>query len=245
MAIRNSWSQRANPSHELLFDEATASAQDFQMSTSQDTDKWLSDVYHAENRDSLERLYDRWAETYDSDLIGTGYLHTSIITGLVCRHVKRKDAAILDAGVGTGGTGAVLNLLGYNNLTGLDMSEGMLEKARTRECYVDLQKGIMGEKLDFLDRSFDAVISTGTFTLGHAPASAFDELVRILEKDGVLMFSVGTSIWEEMGFKAKLDNLTRDGSISLVDSTPIYRPMPYSPAERDYTTRALVYKRVN
>lgn len=213
------------------------------MPSAQDTDKRLDQVYHAKDRDSLKAIYDSWAETYDADLIGTGYLHTPVITGLVCRHVKRKDAAILDAGVGTGGTGAVLNLLGYNNLTGLDMSEGMLAKANSRKCYADLRIGVLGERLDFLDRSFDAIISTGTFTLGHAPARAFDELTRILEKDGVLLFTIGTVIWEEQGFKAKLNQLVQAGELAPVEQTPIYCPMPYSPAENGYTTRAHVYRR--
>jgi predicted TPR repeat methyltransferase len=209
------------------------------------TDHWIADVYHAKDRENLERLYDSWAETYDADLIGTGYLHTSVITGLVCRHVRRKGAAILDAGVGTGGTGAVLNLLGYNNLTGFDMSDGMLAKAATRECYADLRKAVLGEKLDFPDRSFDAVISTGTFTQGHAPASAFDELTRILEKDAVLIFTVGTIVWEEQGFKSKLEQLVRAGCLSHIESTPIYRPMPYSATESSFTTRAHVYQRTS
>jgi predicted TPR repeat methyltransferase len=215
------------------------------MASRKDTDQRLAQVYHASNRQNLEAIYDDWAASYDADLIGTGYLHTPIITGLVCRHVTRKDAAILDAGVGTGSTGTLLNLLGYNNLTGLDMSQGMLAKARQRKCYADLRKGILGEPLEFLDRSFDAVISTGTFTLGHAPASAFDELTRILETGGILIFTVGTAIWEDQGFKAKLDLLVRQGLLALLESTPIYCPMPYSPAENGYTTRAHVYRRLN
>lgn len=212
---------------------------------SKTTDHWLADVYHAKDRAALEATYDNWAATYDADLIATGYLHTAIITGLVTRHVQRKDAAILDAGVGTGGTGAVLNLLGYNNLTGVDMSDGMLAKARERQCYVDLRKGVLGETLAFLDRGFDAILSTGTFTLGHAPATAFDELVRILEKDGVLLFTVGTAIWEEQGFKTKLDGLVKARELAHVESTPMYRPMPFSPTENGLTTRAYVYRKVS
>lgn len=209
------------------------------------TDHWLANVYDAKDRATLEQLYNTWAETYDADLIGTGYLHTSVITGLLCRHVRNKSAAILDAGVGTGGTGVVLNLLGFNNLTGVDMSDGMLAKAASRQCYVDLRKAILGEKLDFLDRSFDAIISTGTFTQGHATAAAFDELTRILEKGGLLVFTVGTVVWEEQGFKSKLVQLVRDGELILVESTPIYRPMPYSASESSLTTRAHVYQRTS
>jgi predicted TPR repeat methyltransferase len=176
-------------------------------------------------------------------MLATGYLHTPVIIGLVCRHVPRRDAAILDAGVGTGNTGAILSLLGFNNLHGLDMSDAMLAKAEARKCYAELKRGVLGETLDYVDQGFDAVISTGTFTTGHAPASALDELTRILEKDGVLMFTVGTIVWEEQGFGVKVDELIRQRRLEHVETTPIYRPLPFSATESGFTTRAHVYRR--
>jgi predicted TPR repeat methyltransferase len=208
------------------------------------TDQWIDKVYRASDRDSLKATYDQWAQSYDADMLLTGYLHYAVLTGLVCRHAPRKDAAILDAGVGTGALGSLLNVLGYNNLSGLDMSAGMLAKARDRKCYADLRQAVLGEKLDFVDESFDAIISTGTFTEGHAPASAFDELVRMLETDGVMIFTIAAMVWEEKGFKAKLDGFVRAGVLKLVDVTQPYQPMPYSPAESHVTTRAYVYRKV-
>lgn len=205
------------------------------------TDKWLEEVFQSKDRVGLEALYDRWADTYDADLHRVGYLHLAVITGLVCRHVQRRDAAILDAGVGTGAIGSLLNLLDYNNLSGIDMSEGMLKKAAVRKVYGDLRKGILGEALDFVDGSFDAIISTGTFTQGHAPASAFDELVRVLEPGGVLIFTMGSMVWDENGFRSKLENLPQ---LKVVETTPLYCPMPFSPAENGLTTRAHVYRKV-
>jgi predicted TPR repeat methyltransferase len=208
------------------------------------TDLWIDKVYRASDRDSLKATYDQWAESYDADMLLTGYLHYAVLTGLVCRHAPRKDAAILDAGVGTGALGSLLNVLGYNNLSGVDMSEGMLAKAGERKCYADLRQAVLGEKLDFVDESFDAIISTGTFTEGHAPASAFDELVRILETDGVMIFTIAAMVWEEKGFKAKLDGFVRVGVLKLVEVTQPYQPMPYSPAESHVTTRAYVYAKI-
>jgi SAM-dependent methyltransferase len=208
-------------------------------------DDWLDRAYRAKDRTSLELVYNEWADSYDADLIQTGYLHQPVITGLVCRHVPRKDAAILDAGVGTGAIGALLNVLGYNNLSGIDMSEGMLARARARKCYTDLRKGVLGEHLDFVDRSFDAIISTGTFTEGHAPASAFDELVRLLEKDGVMLFTISTIVWDDRGFKTKLEGFVRDGVLKQVEVTPPYQPMPFSPAESHVTTRGYVFRKVS
>jgi predicted TPR repeat methyltransferase len=214
------------------------------MTTRETTDQWIDKVYRASDRDSLKATYDQWAESYDADMLLTGYLHYAVLMGLVCRHVPRKDAAILDAGVGTGALGSLLNVLGYNNLTGIDMSEGMLAKARDRKCYADLRQAVLGEHLDFVDESFDAIISTGTFTEGHAPALAFDELVRMLETDGVMIFTIATIVWDEKGFKAKLDGFVRAGVLKLVEVTQPYQPMPYSPAESHVTTRAYVYRKV-
>jgi predicted TPR repeat methyltransferase len=209
------------------------------------TDSWIDKAYRAADRDTLQNTYDQWAEHYDADMLLTGYVHFPVMTGLVCRHITRKDSAILDAGVGTGALGSLLNLMGYNNLSGLDMSEGMLAKARARKCYADLRQGTLGEKLDFVDRSFDAVISTGTFTEGHAPASAFDELVRILEKDGLLIFTISTLVWEEKGFRSKLESSVKAGVLKQVEVTQPYQPMPYSPAESHVITRAHVFRKVS
>lgn len=208
-----------------------------------ETDIWIDKVYHAQNRDDLNAAYDAWAASYDADLQQVGYLHAPVITGLVARHVPSRAAAILDAGVGTGAIGNILSLLGYNNLSGLDMSEGMLAQAQAKGCYIDLRRGVLGETLDFPDGAFDAIFSTGTFTTGHAPASAFHELTRILEPGGFLLFTVGTVIWEEQGFKTVLDGLMAAKKLVAVETTPIYCPMPFSPTESGFTTRAHVYRK--
>lgn len=214
------------------------------MTAREDADRWIDKVYRSTSPAELEATYDRWAADYDQDMQHVGYLHQPVITGLVCRHVPRRDATILDAGVGTGAIGALLNILGYNNLSGIDMSAGMLERAARRKCYADLRKATLGEVLDFVDGSFDAIISTGTFTEGHAPASAFDELARILEPSGVLVFTVGTVVWEDNGFAAKLNALVAAGTLKPVEATPIYCPMPFSPLENGFTARAHVYRKV-
>ena len=213
------------------------------MSSKQETDRWIDDVYHVTDRQTLEQLYDSWAQSYDADLQQVGYLHLPVIAGLVSRHVLDRDGAILDAGVGTGAVGEVLAQLGYRNLWGIDMSEGMLAKARARGCYSNLRKGVLGEVLDFSSGVFSGVVSTGTFTKGHAPASALIELVRTLKAGGVLMFTVGSSIWESHGFSDVIGKLLGDGVIELLELTPDYAPMPFSPTESGYMTKAHVYRK--
>jgi predicted TPR repeat methyltransferase len=214
------------------------------MPSKHETDRWIEDVYHAPDRNRLEKLYDSWAESYDADLQQVGYLHLPVIAGLACRHVPDRNAAILDAGVGTGAVGEVLGLLGFHNLSGIDMSDGMLAKARARGCYTDLRKGVLGAALDFESGVFSGIVSTGTFTKGHAPASALVELVRVLKAEGVLIFTVGSSIWESQGFAGVIGQLIGEGALALVEVTPDYAPMPFSPTEGSYMTRAHVYRKM-
>ena len=206
-------------------------------------DKRIDSVYHSASRQELAKSYDDWASDYDADMQSTGYIHPAIIVSLVARYVTDRAAAILDAGVGTGTLGQLLSILGYTNLLGVDMSEGMLNKARIRNIYTDLQQGVLGEPLDFKTAVMDCIVSTGTFTTGHAPASAFDELVRIVKPGGHLIFTVGTVVWEEAGFGAKLAALENAGHVAQVETTPIYHPMPLSKTESGFTTRAHVYRR--
>ena len=206
-------------------------------------DKRIDSVYHSASRQELAKTYDDWASDYDTDMQSTGYIHPAIIVALVARYVKDPAAAILDAGVGTGTLGQLFSILGFTNLLGVDMSEGMLAIARARNIYANLRCGILGETLDFKTSSMDCIVSTGTFTTGHAPASAFDELVRITKPGGHLIFTVGTAVWEEAGFAGKLAALEKSGHLTKSETTPIYHPMPLSKTESGFTTRAHIYRR--
>ena len=176
------------------------------------SDAWLEGVYHAKTQSDLIALYDGWAETYDADMQGIGYIHPAVIAGLVGRYVPNKTDAVFDAGVGTGTVGNILAIMGYSNLIGVDMSEGMLARAEARKIYADLRNRVLGEPLDFADGSMAAIVSTGVFTTGHGPANAWDELTRITRRGGHLIFTVGTVVWEEAGFAKKFDGALSEGS---------------------------------
>ncbi len=185
-----------------------------------------------------------WAETYDADMQVLGYVHPAVIAAFAARYVTDPTAAILDAGCGTGTVGQILSIAGYSNLIGLDMSDGMLVKARERDVYARLEQGVLGEELPFESSSITAVISTGTFTTGHAPASAFDELARVTKPGGHLIFTVGTTVWAEAGFSDKLAELCEIGSLVPAETSKIYHPMPQSETESGFTTRAHVYRKI-
>ena len=61
------------------------------------------------------------------------------------------------------------------------------------------------------------MVSTGVFAVGHAPASSFDELVRITRPDGYILFTLRTDLYESKGFKEKQAALEPEGKWRLVE----------------------------
>ena len=192
-----------------------------------DSSRILKKVYAASTNDELEAAYDQWAESYDAHVTSFGWKSPAVVAGLFGRYVQRPDARILDAGAGTGMMGELLLLMGYGDLTGIDLSRGMLDKAQKTGAYKELRQMVLGERLDFSDDFFDACQSVGVFTSGHAPASSFDELVRIVAPGGHVLFSLLEEVYLEGGFKEKFDALAAEGRWELIEKTPPYAALPF------------------
>ena len=183
-------------------------------------------IYSSKDNSELEENYDQWAASYDQDLDSDfGWLGPQKSAETLAKFV-RKDARILDAGAGTGLVGQFLHGLGYQDLTAMDMSTGMLEEAAKKNVYKEFHRMVMGEPLDFPSDSFDAVISVGVMTLGHAPASSLDELVRITRPGGHIIFTLRPDVYEEGGFKEKQSALESDGKWSLVEQSERHQTLP-------------------
>ena len=125
-------------------------------------------------------------------------------------------------------------------MAAMDLSEGMLEEARKKNVYREFHRMVMGETLDFLTDSFDAVISIGVLTLGHAPASSFDELIRITRPGGCIVFSLRPDVYEGGGFKEKMTELENAGKWELVEESEKKQVLPKG--EPDVYHQVWVYK---
>ncbi|NOQ34738.1 MAG: methyltransferase domain-containing protein [Methylococcaceae bacterium] len=185
----------------------------------------LNQVYNAESTEKLETAYDDWADDFDRDSEQRGGRQPALVSNLVMRHVKKTNEPILDAGVGTGLLGEFLQIFDYSNLVGIDFSEAMLKVADRKNIYNDLQRMTLGETLDFPDDYFKVVISAGVFTTGHAPANSLDELVRVTQKNGYLIFSVNDKVYANE-FAIKQQTLENQSLWRLVESTEPCQIMP-------------------
>ena len=63
---------------------------------------------------------------------------------------------------------------------------------------------VLGEAPGFDSGSFSAAVSVGVFTTNHAPPEALDELVRVVEPEGWVIFSVREDVyWNEGSSRSK------------------------------------------
>ena len=110
-----------------------------------DLDHWLERGYSAGSTAENRRIYDDWADSYDADVSSGGYAYAPMAAGLFGRYVAPGETPVLDAGCGSGIIGATLARLGYANLTGIDLSDGMLRAAERKGVYRDLRQRVLGE----------------------------------------------------------------------------------------------------
>ncbi len=99
-----------------------------------------------------------------------------------------KDALIADIGCGYGRTLAELYAMGYRNLVGFDISDGMIRRGRKLHPFLDLR--VMEEgKTGLADSSADAVILFAVLTCIPADDDQkrlVREVRRILKPGGIL-----------------------------------------------------------
>jgi SAM-dependent methyltransferase len=108
----------------------------------------------------------------------------------VLRHIPFGTGPILDAGCGTGLQVEPLHLLGWRGFTGVDLSTEMMEVARSKGLYDDLQQVELGTTLPFETDHFAATFCVGTMTPGHAPIETLDELIRVTRPGGFVAYSL-------------------------------------------------------
>lgn len=197
-------------------------------------------VYASESTEQLAERYDTWAATYESDLEQDfGWAGPQQAVAAAAKYVPT-TARILDAGAGTGLVGLLLAERGYSTIVGIDLSAQMLAEARSKDVYEDLQQMTLGEPLDLPTDSFDATMSVGVMTVGHAPASSLDELVRVTKPGGHLIYTLRPDLYTDGGFKEKHAELEAAGAWKLAEVSAPTAILPKG--EPDVTHQTWVFE---
>jgi predicted TPR repeat methyltransferase len=135
----------------------------------------------------VERLFDKHAYHFDSNLEQLGYRAPELVTSALAQHAGgRASLDILDAGCGTGLCGPLLQPL-RRRLVGVDLSDRMLDRARERGGYDELVLGELCACMRSHEAQFDAVVSADTLVYFGALEEAFAAAYAALREDGLLV----------------------------------------------------------
>ncbi len=191
---------------------------------------YLKRVYEASTAEESRDLYDQWAQQYDKDLEAEDYAFPKLVVqalldtlgGPSDDNKQLEKLSILDAGCGTGLVGIQLARFGATNITGLDISPGMLEVARKTSCYTALETADLSKPLAKSDGSVDSVTCVGTLTRGHVgPQPVLEEFTRVVKTGGVIVATVLDDVWESGGFRAEVDRLRDAGKVQVLRTDEI------------------------
>lgn len=180
---------------------------------------YLKRAYGLRGPDDARALYDEWADHYDADLADAsqGYVAPGLAADTVVR-VAGTGVTVLDAGCGTGLVGAALAERGVGVIDGVDVSPGMLERARATGAYRSLEPADLTRPLPTPADSYDAVVCVGTLTHGHVGPEVLAEFVRVARPAGHVVATVLDDVWEPGGYRATVDDLVSAGRADLVSA---------------------------
>jgi len=145
-------------------------------------------------------LYDDWAARYDHDVFEVlGVTGSSRVADLLAERVGDRSVEVVDLGCGTGGVGRRLRELGFDDLTGLDLSRAMLAVARSTGAYRSLAVTDLtdADELGTRTQRFDAAVSAGTFTTGHVTADAVPGILGLLRPGATFVWAIAPALWPD------------------------------------------------
>ncbi|HEX2543018.1 MAG TPA: tetratricopeptide repeat protein [Caldimonas sp.] len=138
----------------------------------------------------VEALFDHYARSFDEHLLeALRYdAHAVLVDGLVGLG-SRWFSHALDLGCGTGLCGPLVRPY-VERLDGVDLSAGMLERARATGAYRELIRSDLAEHLLRTGERHDLVLSADVFIYVGDLAGVFAGVRRVLQAGGLFCFSV-------------------------------------------------------
>ena len=154
-------------------------------------------------KEEITRRWDESSSTYDTHA-GHGVKSTEeqeAWKDVFKKALPEVTASVLDVGCGTGELSTLLAQMGYP-VTGLDLSEKMLEKARAKAGGLSVKYDIGdAENPPYADGMFDAVFNRHVLWTLPNPEKALQGWKRVLKTGGQVMIVDG--VWNDHTLNAK------------------------------------------
>lgn len=148
-----------------------------------------------------QALFDEYSVRFDKHLAGTlKYRVPKRVAEIVRARHPGLNIDVLDLGCGTGLTGVYLGGVD-GELVGVDLSAGMIERARRHAIYTRLRHGDLREELrECAGGSYDYVIANDVFIYVGDVSAVIPAAFDALRSGGALIFSCETAAAEEGDF---------------------------------------------
>ena len=139
----------------------------------------------------VESTFDSFASSFDAKLGRLAYRAPQLVADAVARTLGTPagKGVGLDAGCGTGLCGLLIAPF-VERLVGVNLSSGMLVKARARNVYHDLAKAELTAYLDAHPGEFDLIVSADTLCYFGPLELVLGAARRALRPEGRLVFTV-------------------------------------------------------
>jgi len=210
----------------------------------------LEKAYSVKTPEDSRKLYAEWASTYNETFIkANDYVYPRTIAQRFDELIPKSDIqAVVDIGCGTGAVGSFLaSLRPTLKITGFDISREMLAEAAKLKridgspVYNDLIEVDLTAELP--KKSFDAMISAGTFTHGHLGPETLTSLIQLVRVNGWFAIGINAQHFELRGFDAVLRTANNLGSIS---TARFFEEQVYGPSSPHYgdTTQIAIFSRL-
>ena len=100
----------------------------------------------------------------------------------------------------------------------------MLEQAKKKGVYRDLIRLDLKNEKDYPSISYSAVVSCGTFTLGHLGPDVLKKMLRLCADHALCVIGVNLEHFETLGFQSTFTELQSQKRIENFEivSVPIY-----------------------
>ena len=177
---------------------------------------FIDDVYKITEPEAMRRLYDEWSSSYDDEVKGHGYATPRRCAAALAGITDDLEAPVLDFGCGTGISGEALAEAGFTAIDGCDLSQNMLEVARSKNIYRDLRQNDVDSPVSFVPGTYLSIAAVGVISVGAAPAGVLDQLLNALPAGGTLTFSFNEHTVKVPEFENRVFEYVDTGAAQLL-----------------------------
>ncbi|MCX7558362.1 class I SAM-dependent methyltransferase [Sulfitobacter sp. F26204] len=203
----------------------------------------LETAYALETPADNQRLYADWADTYDDGFAKNMDYRLPQIVATILIEMFDGQGVVLDLGAGTGLVAQYVSRNVQLTMDALDISPDMLAIAAEKGIYRDTFLGDLTGPLDIATGTYDAIVSSGTFTHGHVGPEALNEVIRLGRRGALFVLSINAEHFEARGFSEKFSLLEADIEDLEHRIVDIYGPKTEASHKHDKAHIAVFRKR--